>query len=255
MNAIANAFSPTSGHAAAIGVDAHMSEVIDQFRTHPGLRTLAVVDAADRPVGVIREQRVRELLFCPFWFSLMQNPTIGGSIASMIEQCPTADVERSTTELLRIAAEAADGQDLILVRDGRFVETLDGGQLARLAMLREVELAQERAARATQIDDAGRAFQRDIAALTASLSDMAGQVEAVAGELSHRAHQTGRDAVTVAGATAQTLAGLQDLGDRGHALAATMARIVEDSTRARTVRSDAHDKIRQASERASAPLP
>lgn len=252
MNAIAHAFSPTSGHAAAIGIDAHMSEVIDRFRAHPGLRTLAVVDAADRPVGVIREQRVRELLFCPFWFSLMQNPTIGGSIVSMIEDCPTADVERSTTDLLRIAAGAPDGQDLILVQGGRFVETLDGSQLAKLAMLREVELAQERAARATQIDDAGRAFQRDIAALTARLSDMAGQVEAVAGELSHRARQTGRDAVTVAGATAQTLAGLQDLGDRGHALAATMARIVEDGTRARAVRSDAHDKIRQASERASA---
>lgn len=252
MNAIANAFSPTSGHAAAIGVDAHMSEVIDQFRANPGLRTLAVIDADGRPVGVIREQRVRELLFCPFWFSLMQNPTIGGSIASMIEDCPTADVDRSTTDLLRIAAGSADGQDLILVRDGRFVETLDGSQLAKLAMLREVELAQERAARATHIDAAGRAFQRDIAALTASLSDMAGQVEAVAGELSHRAHQTGRDAVTVAGATAQTLAGLQELGDRGHALAATMARIVEDGARARTVRGDAHDKIRQASERASA---
>ncbi|MCM3419350.1 methyl-accepting chemotaxis protein [Sphingopyxis alaskensis] len=252
MNAIADALSPTTGHAAAIGVRAHMSEVIDQFRANPGLRTLAVVDAEERPVGVIREQRVRELLFCPFWFSLMQNPTIGGSIASMIEDCPTADVERSTTELLRIAASAPDGRDLILVQGGRFVETLDGSQLARLAMQREVELAQERAARATHIDAAGRAFQRDIAALTASLSDMAGQVEAVAGELSHRAHQTGRDAVTVAGATAQTLAGLQDLGDRGHALAATMARIVEDSRLARTVRGDAHAKIRQASERASA---
>lgn len=252
MNAIANAFSPTSGHAASVGVDAHMSEVIDQFRANRSLRTLAVVDAVGRPVGVIREQRVRELLFCPFWFSLMQNPTIGGSIASMIEECPTADVDRSTTDLLRIAAGSADGQDLILVQGGRFVETLDGSQLAKLAMLREVELAQERAARATHIDAAGRAFQRDIAALTASLSDMAGQVEAVAGELSHRAHQTGRDAVTVAGATAQTLAGLQELGDRGHALAATMARIVEDGARARTVRGDAHDKIRQASERASA---
>src|SRR3546814_17672549 len=57
---------------------------------------------------------------------------------------------------------------------------------------------------------------------------VAKKVEAVAGALSERAQQTGRDAVTVAGATAQTLAGLQDLGDRGHALAATMTKIVDD---------------------------
>lgn len=252
MNSIGHAFTPASGHASAIGADAHMSEVIDLFRGNPELRALAVVDSAERPIGVIREQRVRELLFCPFWFSLMQNPTIGGSIASMIEPCATADVARSTTDLLRIAAQSAGQQELILTRAGRFVETLDGGQLAKLAMLREVELAQERAARATHIDDAGRRFQQDIAALTARLSEMAKKVEAVAGALSERAQQTGRDAVTVAGATAQTLAGLQDLGDRGHALAVTMTKIVDDGSRARAVRGEAHGKIRQASERAAA---
>src|SRR5690606_28617749 len=231
---------------------AHMSEVIDLFRGNSQLRALAVVDGENRPIGIIREQRVRELLFCPFWFSLMQNPTIGGSIASMIEPCATADVARSTTDLLRIAAQSVGQQELILTRAGRFVETLDGGQLAKLAMLREVELAQERAARATHIDDAGRQFQRDIAALTAKLSETAKKVEAVAGALSERAQQTGRDAVTVAGATAQTLAGLQDLGDRGHALAATMTKIVDDGSRARAVRGQAHGKIKQASERATA---
>lgn len=252
MNAMTYAFTPASGHASAIGADAHMSEVIDLFRANPQLRALAVVDDGDRPVGIIREQRVRELLFCPFWFSLMQNPTIGGSIAAMIEPCATADVARSTTDLLRIVAQSAGQQELVLTRGGRFVETLDSAQLAKLAMLREVELAQERAARATHIDDAGRKFQQDIAALTAALSETAKKVEAVAGTLSDRAQQTGRDAVTVAGATAQTLAGLQDLGDRGHALATTMTRIVEDGSRARAVRGDAHIKIKQASERASA---
>ncbi len=252
MNAMGYAFTPSPGHASAIGADAHMSEVIDLFRGNPQLRALAVVNAGDHPIGIIREQRVRELLFCPFWFSLMQNPTIGGSIASMVEPCPVADVACSTPDLLRIVAQSPGQQELILVRGGRFVETLDSSQLAKLAMLREVELAQERAARATHIDDAGRQFQQDITALTAALSDMARRVEAVAGTLSERACQTGNDAVTVAGASAQTLAGLQELGDRGHALAATMAQIVDDGSRARAVRGDAYRKVKQASERAIA---
>ena len=252
MNAMGYAFTPAPGHASAIGADAHMSEVIDLFRGTPQLRALAVVDTGDRPIGIIREQRVRELLFCPFWFSLMQNPTIGGSIASMIEPCPVADVACSTPDLLRIVAQSPGQQELILVRAGRFVETLDSGQLAKLAMLREVELAEERAARATHIDDAGRRFQQDITALTAVLSEMARKVEVVAGTLSERARQTGTDAVTVAGATAQTLAGLQELGDRGHALAATMAKIVDDGSRARAVRGEAYHKVKQASERAVA---
>ncbi|MBU0823115.1 MAG: chemotaxis protein, partial [Alphaproteobacteria bacterium] len=229
-----------------------MADVIDLFRGNPDLRALAVLDANARPIGVIREQRVRELLFCPFWFSLMQNPTIGGSIASMIEPCPTADVSRATTELLRIAAQGSGHGELILVERGRFVETLDSGQLAKLAMLRDVELAREDAARATKVDDAGRRFQQDITALTAVLSDMAHQVETFAATLSDRARQTGRDAVTVAGATAQTLTGLHELGERGHALAATMAKIVDDGSRARAIRGEAHRKVQQAGERAEA---
>ena len=238
---------PSSGHPAAVTADTHMSDVIELFRRDPDLRALAVLDTKARPIGVIREQRVRELLFCPFWFSLMQNPTIGGSIASMIEPCLTADVARSTAELLRISAQGRGRGELILIDRGRFVETLDGGQLAKLAMLREVELGQERVERATRVDEAGQAFQQDIAALTSALADMACEVETVAGGLSDRAQRTGRDTLTVAGATAQTLTGLHQLQDRGHALAATMAKIVDDGTRARAIRGEAYRKVQQLS--------
>ncbi len=251
MNPVEIALSPTPGHAAATRSDARLSDVIDLFRHDPQLRIVAVLDAEDRPVGIVREQRVRELLFCPYWFSLMQNPTIGGSIATMIEPCQTADVGESTAALLAIVSRSG-AEGLVLVRGGRFVETLDSGQLAKLAMLREVELAQERSARAARIDEAGDRFHEDIAALTAALSGTAREVEAVARDLAERAQQTGRDAVSVAGATAQTLTGLGELGDRGHALAASMRRIVDDGTHARTVRGDAHRKVRAASERAAA---
>lgn len=252
MNPVDPVLAPSSGHSAAIGVDAQLSEVIETFRANPDLRILAVLDARRAPVGIVREQRIRELLFCPYWFSLMQNPTIGGSIASMIEPCLTADVAETTANLLRMVSGAKRHDGLVLVERGRFVETLDAGQLARLAMLREVEVAQDRAARTSLVDDAGRRFQQDIAALTATLSDMAREVEAVALKLSTRAQQTGQDAISVAGATAQTLAGLRELGDRGQALAGSMARIVDDGARARAVRHEAHLKVKQAGERATA---
>lgn len=244
--------TPVPGHSAALGVDAHLSEVIDIFRTRPQLRVLTILDQRGAPAGIVREQRVRELLFCPYWFSLMQNPSIGGSIESMIEPCETADVGETTAGLLRIAARSKARDALVLVDAGRFVETLDGADLAKLAMLREVELAQESIARAASVEAAGRGFRQDIATLTTALSEMAREVEEVSRGLADRAEQTGRDAVSVAGATAQTLAGLQELGDRGRVLAGSMARIVDDGSRARVVRRDAHQKIRHASERAAA---
>src|SRR3546814_6596771 len=70
--------------------------------------------------------------------------------------------------------------------------------------------------------------------------------------LSDRARGTGQDAAMVAGATVQSLAGLQELGDRGRALADTMAQIVGDGARARGIRHQAYLKIRQAGEQATA---
>ena len=45
MNAIGHAFTPASGHASAIGADAHMSEVIDLFRGNPETRVREFLQA------------------------------------------------------------------------------------------------------------------------------------------------------------------------------------------------------------------
>src|SRR3546814_10528588 len=92
----------------------------------------------------------------------------------------------------------------------------------------EVERASKGSARAGKVDEAARRFEADVAALTATLSDIARGAETMAVRLSDRARGTGQDAAMVAGATVQSLAGLQELGDRGRALADTMAQIVGD---------------------------
>src|SRR3546814_13021604 len=82
--------------------------------------------------------------------------------------------------------------------------------------------------------------------LTATLSDIARGAETMAVRLSDRARGTGQDAAMVAGATVQSLAGLQELGDRGRALADTMAQIVGDGARARGIR---HQAVLRSEER------
>lgn len=237
---------PRSGQQISIPANAHLSTVIEVVRNDPQLRILAVVDDERRPVGVIREQRVRELLFCPYWYALLQNPTIGGSLDMMIEPCLTADMTTPTSELLKIYAKSSGHEGLVMVDGGRFVRTLDSNQLTALAMVRDMELAEEQAKRAQQVDRAGRQFQEDIAHLSAGLSEMATEVEAVAKLLSDRAQETGRDAVSVAGVTEQTLAGLTQLGHRGRSLATTMTQIVDESRRARDNRHKAREKVKLA---------
>src|SRR3546814_14312914 len=96
------------------------------------------------------------LLFCPYWFSLMQNPTVGGSIDSMVEPCLSLDADQPVAALLKRVSQAPEQKGVVLIRDGRVVATLDPAQLAPLALHREVERASEGSGRAGNVADTGR---------------------------------------------------------------------------------------------------
>ena len=138
MNAVSpipvpSGLEPASGHAVAIGADASLSDVIETFRGNPELRLLAILDERRAPVGIIREQRVRELLFCPYWFSLMQNPTIGGSIdATYIGPNPAINAfQKSNGEAIRIVAGATSGGAyLVTKKDINATDDLRGKKIA-----------------------------------------------------------------------------------------------------------------------------
>ncbi len=74
---------------------------------------LAIVDAQRRPVGVIRERDVRTILFNPFGHALMQNPSIGGSLTTLIRPCGTADAGLDADALV-LAYLDAGGDGLVL---------------------------------------------------------------------------------------------------------------------------------------------
>src|SRR3546814_9548332 len=170
----------------------------------------------------------------------------------MVEPCLSLDAGQPVAALLKRVSQAPGQRGGVLIRGGRFVATLDPAQLAQLAMHREVDRASEGSARAGKVDEAARRCEADVAALTATLSDIARGAETMAVRLSDRARGTGQDAAMVAGATVQSLAGLQELGDRGRALADTLAQIFGDGARARGILHQAYLKIRHAGEHATA---
>src|SRR3546814_19378042 len=88
----------------------------------------------------------------------MQNPTVGGSIDSMVETCLSLDADQPAAALLQRVSQAPGQKGVVLIRDGRFVATLDPAQLAQLAMHREVDRANAGSARSGKVDEAARRF-------------------------------------------------------------------------------------------------
>lgn len=227
---------------------ASLAQAVDMFRQSPDLRLLAIVDAQRRPVGVIRERDVRTILFNPFGHALMQNPSIGGSLTTLIRPCGTADAGLDADALV-LAYLDAGGDGLVLTRDGVFDSVVDATAFERLSIQRRTQVMTDREARVARIDAAGKAFTADVAHLAAELAEAAERIAAMAGLVVTRAGASRRDAASVAGATGQMVTALTDIAELGRTLATTLDGIGGQTARAAALRNDARVAVIAAGDR------
>lgn len=222
-----------------IGQDATLTAVVERFRAHHDLRLLAVLDPQRRPVGVLREIDVRELLFNPFGHALLGNPTFGNGIGRLLRRATIADFDTTVPELVGLHSD--DG--VVLVRGGQFAGLLDATRLLRMAAGWHGDMAVAARRRAERVGQAANAFETGITRLSGDIAAACTAIGRMAGDLDQRAAAARGGAMSVAAAAHQTARGMVDIEQRGHALAASFERITRDTERADRLRSDAGDLV------------
>lgn len=240
------------GDRSSIGRDARLIDAIESFRNRPDLRLLIVVDADGRPVGAIRELDVRSILFNPYGHALMMNPSFGGTLDTLIRDCPQAESGLSSAAMLDAYAAVPGAEGLILTRAGRFERTLDARDIVCMAAARETELARAGSVRSARIDEEGRAFSTDVGELVSALAEIAAQVDALARQLGERAADTSTDATSAARGAEATAIALCEIADRGRELTATLDGIAGATSEARRIRADADATVALAGGRMAA---
>ncbi|MEN2749103.1 methyl-accepting chemotaxis protein [Sphingomonas sp. T9W2] len=222
-----------------IGQDATLTAVVERFRAHHDLRLLAVLDPQRRPVGVLREIDVRELLFNPFGHALLGNPSFGNGIGRLLRRATIADFDTTVPELVELHSD--DG--VVLVRGGQFAGLLDATRLLRLAAGWHGDMAVAARRRAERVGQAAHAFETGITRLSGDIGAACTAIGRMAGDLDQRAAAARGGAMSVAAAAHQTAQGMVDIEQRGHALAASFERITRDTERADRLRRDADDLV------------
>lgn len=230
------------GHAAdwigerrMLRVDQPLLAAAEMFRRHPALRMLVVVDADDRPVGALCDSDMRALLYSPYGYALLCNPSFGASLASMMRPAVLVEADAAPPTVLRAFAAAPEGcEGLVVVRHGRFLGTIGQPTLLRLVAESDAAEARRRAARADRIDAASRCFQADARDLARQLTQASDQVATVSGRMAVRAADIGRGIAEVASASDQAAQNMRLVAERGEQLAGALARV-----EART--GDTHD--------------
>ena len=213
-----------------VGYSGSLRDTLDTFRNNRAMRLLAVVDDDGVPVGVVREEDIRDLLFNPYGHALMSNPGFGKDIKGLIRQCAVADHDLDNARMITIHSQHPDSPGLILTAKGKFFETLSGDRLLEL-------MARGRMAQAEQITRRGQEFTQQILSLSGQVSETANRVRCLSESLCNQASEMTDAAQNVASGAAQSSIGLQDVKARGHHLANALEQLAVVASEAKMVRT------------------
>src|SRR5262249_55252564 len=128
---------------APIAVTTSMTDMLEFFRTSESAGIAPVVDEHQRPLGLIRERDLRDLVYSRFGGELLRNRIVKGQLRNFVIPSPTIEADARIDRLLNLftGAEASDG--IIITRDQRYLGYLSAATLVRLAHERHLSLARD----------------------------------------------------------------------------------------------------------------
>jgi methyl-accepting chemotaxis protein len=233
-------------------VDAPFRDVIDRFRSNPELRLLPVVDDAGTPVGGIRDVEVRDILFNPFGHALLQNPTMRARTRHVVRPLPIVDRHAPLAEMLASLRTGGSPEGLILTDGGRYDRFVAARDLVSLVAEAEAEEVGRRLTRAKRVEGASKRFSAEVASLTAKLTAAAGAITAASASVAAHATEARDRSAATAGAASETGGALDEIARSGRGLADALAGIERDTASARSIRTEASARIREAGDTAAA---
>lgn len=224
----------------SIPVSAQLAEALDLFHAHAELRLLPVVDAQQRPVGALFDRNMRSILFNPFGHALLKNPSYGARLDDHIRLCPVVDAGASVEALIEAHARAEGRcEGVIITRAGRFVGVIDSAILLRLAAGRDAEVAEAKARRYRNMEEASSRFRDEAHELARALVAISGELSQTADNMAQRASRNGDHSAEVAAAASQAANNMAEVARRGSDLAETWKGIQNQATGAQAATRDA----------------
>lgn len=122
--------------------DGDMQLLFNLFREHKQLTFCPVVDAQNRPLGILREKDLKEYTYSLYGRDLITNRAFGKRPRDFIVSCPRADINAEAESILATFSQHSFPEGILIVEDSFYRGFLSTGAL--LLVINEKNLAQAR---------------------------------------------------------------------------------------------------------------
>lgn len=124
-------------------IDTDMKDVFETFRTNKQRTFFPVIDRQGEPIGIVREEALKDYIYSPYGRDLIHNKAYGKALKDFITHCPVADIHDDTGKILEIFALSENTEGILIVSDQRYVGFLSTTSLLRLINEKNVATARD----------------------------------------------------------------------------------------------------------------
>ncbi|CUW38378.1 Putative Diguanylate cyclase/phosphodiesterase(Diguanylate phosphodiesterase, EAL domain,12-240;Adenylyl cyclase class-3/4/guanylyl cyclase,407-519) [Magnetospirillum sp. XM-1] len=115
-----------------LALDTPMEKVFERFRADKSATFFPVVDGAGAPVGIVRDQELKDYTYSPFGRELIANKCLGRSLKDFAVRCPVADIAAKAEQILEAYSAVERTEGILIVDDMRYVGFLSADSLLRV---------------------------------------------------------------------------------------------------------------------------
>ena len=127
----------------AVDAKDQMTAVFQVFRSEKEQAFLPVLDDRRRPIGIIREIDLRDVIYSRFGKDLLHNKALHRGPIDFLRPCPVCDINTEAEKILEIFSRAANPPGVILTDDFEYVGVLTASSLLRVINEKNLALARD----------------------------------------------------------------------------------------------------------------
>lgn len=123
-------------------IDEPMLTALECFRNNKNLSFVPVVNENNEPLGILREQDLKQYVYSPFGISLLKNHAYGSNMFTFLSKIPVAEIHTRVEKILELYAVEKKAEAVMITENGKYLGVLNSRSL--LQVLNEKELAEAR---------------------------------------------------------------------------------------------------------------
>lgn len=120
-----------------------MATVFDTVRKNKQHTSFPVVNSHGKPLGVIKEARLKDYAYSEFGRSVLLKKTLRHVLHKFLTPCPVVDVHTEVETIFEVHASDPANEGLILVDNSQYAGYLSAGALVRIMHERSLSVARD----------------------------------------------------------------------------------------------------------------